>query len=52
LIRTIFFSGLLVLAVLLVVAFFVFVKPYRIPSSAMEPTFHCARPAAGWTSRT
>jgi signal peptidase I len=52
LIRTIFFSGLLVLAVLLVVAFFVFVKPYRIPSSAMEPTFHCARPAAGCEAGT
>ena len=22
-------------------------KPYRIPSSAMEPTLHCPRPAAG-----
>ncbi|HEX3056562.1 MAG TPA: signal peptidase I [Gaiellaceae bacterium] len=23
------------------------VNPYRIPSSSMEPTLHCARPAAG-----
>jgi len=22
-------------------------KPYRIPSSSMEPTFHCARPGTG-----
>ena len=37
--------------VMLLVAFFVvlFVTSiaYRIPSSAMEPTFHCARPGAG-----
>ena len=26
-------------------------KPYRIPSSSMEPTLHCARPAAWCTSR-
>ena len=27
------------------------VNPYRIPSSSMEPTLHCARPAEfrGWT---
>ena len=23
------------------------VNPYRIPSSSMEPTLHCARPGAG-----
>ena len=23
------------------------VNPYRIPSSSMEPTLHCARPAQG-----
>jgi signal peptidase I len=23
------------------------VNPYRIPSSSMEPSLHCARPAAG-----
>ena len=28
------------------------VNPYRIPSSSMEPTLHCARPAAGCEART
>ena len=27
------------------------VNPYRIPSSSMEPTLHCARPAQGCESR-
>jgi signal peptidase I len=27
------------------------VNPYRIPSSSMEPTLHCARPGAGCESR-
>jgi len=27
-------------------------KPYRIPSSAMEPTLHCPRPAAGCEADT
>jgi signal peptidase I len=27
------------------------VNPYRIPSSSMEPTLHCARPAEGCLSR-
>jgi signal peptidase I len=27
------------------------VNPYRIPSSSMEPTLHCARPANGCESR-
>jgi signal peptidase I len=52
LIKTIFFAGLLVGGVLLLVAFFVLVKLYRIPSSAMEPTLHCARPAPGCESGT
>ena len=26
-------------------------KPYRIPSASMEPTLHCAKPAAGCRSR-
>jgi signal peptidase I len=26
-------------------------KPYRIPSSSMEPTLHCARPSPGCASR-
>ena len=26
-------------------------KPYRIPSSSMEPTLHCARPALGCHAR-
>jgi signal peptidase I len=28
------------------------VNPYRIPSSSMEPTLHCARPAQGCEART
>jgi signal peptidase I len=28
------------------------VNPYRIPSSSMEPTLHCARPAAGCEANT
>src|SRR5512133_3908962 len=27
------------------------VNPYRIPSSSMEPTLHCARPGAGCEAR-
>ena len=27
------------------------VNPYRIPSSSMEPTLHCAAPAPGCESR-
>jgi len=27
------------------------INPYRIPSSSMEPTLHCARPAAGCEAR-
>jgi signal peptidase I len=27
------------------------INPYRIPSSSMEPTLHCAQPAAGCESR-
>ena len=27
------------------------VNPYRIPSSSMEPTLHCARPARGCEAR-
>jgi signal peptidase I len=27
------------------------VNPYRIPSSSMEPTLHCARPALGCEAR-
>ena len=27
------------------------VNPYRIPSSSMEPTLHCARPSAGCMAR-
>jgi signal peptidase I len=32
--------------IVIVVKFYV-VNPYRIPSSSMEPTLHCARPAEG-----
>ena len=28
------------------------VNPYRIPSSSMEPTLHCAKPAVGCEART
>ncbi len=38
-----------VVAVLLVKTFVV--NPYRIPSSSMEPTLHCARPAPGCLAR-
>jgi len=38
-----------VLIVLVVKAYVV--NPYRIPSSSMEPTLHCARPAAGCEAR-
>ena len=37
-------------AIVLAIKAFV-VNPYRIPSSSMEPTLHCARPAAGCESR-
>ena len=39
-------------AVLIVLALKAWVvNPYRIPSSSMEPTLHCARPAAGCEAR-
>jgi signal peptidase I len=38
-----------VAAVLLIKAFVV--NPYKIPSSSMEPTFHCARPGTGCEGR-
>ncbi len=38
------------IAIVLAIKAFV-VNPYRIPSSSMEPTLHCARPAAGCESR-
>jgi signal peptidase I len=39
-------------AVLIVLAIKAWVvNPYRIPSSSMEPTLHCARPGAGCTAR-
>jgi signal peptidase I len=37
-------------AIVLVVKAYV-VNPYRIPSSSMEPSLHCARPAAGCEAR-
>jgi signal peptidase I len=42
--------GAVVVAAL--VAFFALSKPYRIPSSAMEPTLRCAEPSAGCTGKT
>jgi signal peptidase I len=46
--------GLLLLAVAggLLVLVAVTSKAYRVPSSAMEPTVHCARPAAGCMADT
>ena len=42
----------IMLAVAVVLAFQAEVaKPYRIPSSSMEPTLHCARPAPGCDAR-
>src|SRR5262245_56166991 len=42
----------IVLAVAVVFAFQAEVaKPFRIPSSSMEPTLHCARPASGCDAR-
>jgi signal peptidase I len=38
-----------VVAVLVIKTFVV--NPYRIPSSSMEPTLHCARPAVGCLAR-
>jgi signal peptidase I len=37
-------------AIVLVVKAFV-INPYRIPSSSMEPTLHCAQPASGCEAR-
>jgi len=43
----------LVVAVAIVLALKAWVvNPYRIPSSSMEPTFHCARPGLGCESST
>ena len=52
-VRTLIDWGLtLTLAVVAVLAFQAEVaKPYRIPSSSMEPTLHCAKPADGCRSR-
>ena len=52
-IRTVIDWGLtIVLAVVAVLIFQAEVaKPYRIPSSSMEPTLHCAKPADGCKSR-
>ncbi len=52
-IRTVIDWGLtIVLAVVAVLVFQAEVaKPYRIPSSSMEPTLHCAKPADGCKSR-
>ena len=38
------------IAIVLLIKAFV-VNPYRIPSSSMEPTLHCARPAPGCEAR-
>jgi signal peptidase I len=48
-------AALVVLAILVVGAFVfvaLFVRPYRIPSSSMEPTYHCAKPAPGCEGKT
>jgi signal peptidase I len=44
---TVSLAGLAILAFQAEVA-----KPYRIPSASMEPTLHCAQPAAGCKSRS
>jgi signal peptidase I len=45
--------ALVVLAfVVLIAFFFAYVKPYRIPSSAMEPTLRCGRPGVGCSGAT
>jgi signal peptidase I len=49
-IGTVLAFGLLVF--LLVVFVFVGLHPYRIPSSAMEPTLNCAKPAPGCRGST
>ena len=36
--------------IVIAIKFYV-VNPYRIPSSSMEPTLHCARPASGCEAR-
>lgn len=41
-----------VIGVLLIAAALVSLKAYRIPTSAMEPTLRCARPAPGCTARS
>ena len=38
------------IAIVLLVKAYV-VNPYRIPSSSMEPTLHCAQPASGCEAR-
>ncbi len=43
--KVLFFVALLLAA--LFVVLFVTSIAYRVPSSAMEPTFHCARPGSG-----
>src|SRR5437588_3935611 len=43
-------AALVGLAVVFVVFVLVTSKLYRIPSSAMEPTLHCARPGTGCTA--
>src|SRR5439155_4328596 len=41
---------LVALAIVLAIKAYV-VNPYRIPSSSMEPTLHCARPGSGCEAR-
>jgi signal peptidase I len=45
LLKTLFFVVMLLVAFLVVL--FVTSISYRVPASAMEPTFHCARPGSG-----
>jgi len=50
--RVVEWLGTIGVAIVLVLVFEAEVaKPYRIPSSSMEPTLHCARPAAGCEAR-
>jgi hypothetical protein len=43
--KALFFLGILIGMFLLLL--FVTSIAYRLPSSAMEPTFHCAHPGSG-----
>src|SRR4051812_42172992 len=45
-------ATIVVAVAIVVVVKSLIVNPYRIPSSSMEPTLHCARPGNGCLSRS